>query len=114
VSRTLQVSRILAEIVAIVLLAEVATACLLPLLAPGAGPIPEPWLHGVLVVLLAGPLVVWRVRRAVRPAAASAVAERNVPRGRLVGAMIAAIVVGCGVTALAVDSALALPTLLGR
>jgi len=105
VSRTLQVSRLLAEIVAIVLLAEVATACLLPLLAPGAGPIPEPWLHGALVVLLAGPIVAWRVRRAVRPASQPAVAERNVPRGTLVLVMIAAIVVGCGVTALAVDTA---------
>jgi PAS domain S-box-containing protein len=104
VLRTLQASRLLAEIVAIVLLAETATMFVLPLLAPGVGALPQALLDGALLVLFAGPLFYWRVRCAVRRSAAPENGERPAPRGGLVVATVAALVIGCGVTGLAVNA----------
>ncbi len=104
-SRFLQVSRLLAEIVAIVLLAETATMYLLPQVAHDAAPLAQALLDGTLLLLLAGPLVAWRVRRARSKAAGNSAGARPATRGVLVVAMVAAVALGLGVTALAVRAA---------
>jgi PAS domain S-box-containing protein len=105
VSRTHQVSRLLVEVVVIVLLAESATTFLRPLFARDTGPLAQALLDGTLLLLLAGPLVYWRARRPGRRARPTRPDARPATRGLLVVAMVAAVAVGLGVTFLAVRAA---------
>ncbi len=58
--------RLLTEILAIVALAEIAAMFLLPEISPGMEPVARALLDAALLVLLSGPLVLWRVSRAAR------------------------------------------------
>ncbi len=72
--------RVLVELVATIVLAETIVMLALPRLAPGVDGIPLALLDAVLLALLAGPLITWRISAAMNRAAASR-AERHTPTG---------------------------------
>ncbi|MCC6229473.1 MAG: CHASE domain-containing protein [Phycisphaerales bacterium] len=64
--QTINISRLLIEILAIVFAAEVAVMFALPLIAPGASGAIEALFDGALLSLLAAPLIVWRMSEVMK------------------------------------------------
>ncbi len=63
---TLNTARLLVEIVAAIALAEATVTFILPVVAPGVAGTPEALLNAAMLSILVGPVIVWRVRAAVK------------------------------------------------
>ncbi|MBK7643783.1 MAG: CHASE domain-containing protein [Planctomycetes bacterium] len=97
-----QFLRLLVEIVAILLLAELAMLFALPLIAHDASQFERVLLDGALLVLVSTPLIYWRVKRSAKALAAAVAFERPAGKGAILAATLSALVIGLGVTTLAV------------
>ena len=58
--------RLFLEILAAIAIAETAAVFLLPVVAPGVTGTPEAFLAAAMLAILAGPMILWRVRAAVK------------------------------------------------
>ena len=104
--RNQQVPRLLAEFVVIVLLAETLTMFVVPWLLPRAGELVHALCDATLLVLFAAPVYFLRVRRLLNAGAGEA--EESDNSGRRSGLRIATaatLLIGCGVTCVAVQAA---------
>ena len=92
--------RLLVELLAVVILADVAATYALPVIAPGVGPRLETLLDAALLALLVAPLMVWRCTVAFRQNNGAPVTPAAPPRRRVVAMVAATLAVGLGLTAL--------------
>lgn len=86
--QTLNIPRLLLEIIATIALAETGVMFLLPVIAPGVGELLEAVLDATLLALISGPIILWRVR-----AASLAASPKASGRVRPIRALVTASVV---------------------
>ncbi|MFA6285884.1 MAG: hypothetical protein WC661_00765 [Opitutaceae bacterium] len=65
--------RLFAEILVIIALTELSVMLLLPWIAPGIGPAAEALLDALILVIMGGPLILWRCNAVYKKAYGSGV-----------------------------------------
>ena len=103
--RPINVSRLFLEVLFAIAFAEAVVMLLLPVIAPGVEGLAESVLDAVLLSLLVGPVILWRVRAAARSAASAEVETDPHARRSVVAATSAVLVLGLGLTLFAVRAA---------
>ncbi len=91
----------LLETLAAVFLAEVAVMFLLPIVAPGVGGVTEALLDASILSVIAGPIILWRLRRVIARAHRLSDPEDVKAPLRLFLTVAAVIVIGCIATGVA-------------
>jgi PAS domain S-box-containing protein len=94
--KTPNTPRLFAEILVIIALAELGVMFLLPVIAPDIGSVAEAVLDAMLLVVLGGPLILWRCSSTYKKAYGSAV-DLSAPTSRL-SWLLATIIVIAGLT----------------
>ncbi|MCB9853652.1 MAG: CHASE domain-containing protein [Phycisphaerales bacterium] len=104
-TRPFNTIRLMIEIIAAIALAETAIMFLLPFVAPGVSETVEAFLDAAMLAMLAGPVILWRVRLAVRHSQAAVDFRFGVAPGKTIvlTAMVGAL--GLAFTGLAVFGA---------
>jgi len=90
--------RLFIEILAAIAAVETAVVFILPVIAPSVAGTPEAFLSAALLAIMAGPVILWRVRAAVKNAERSLNPEPVVASTRLVAAVGLVLVLGMGLS----------------
>ncbi len=98
VARRINVLRLFLEIIAAIAIAETLVMFLLPVVAPGLNEVSEAFLDAGMLSLIAGPVILWRVKAATR--VAPTVPDSGAVRGTSL-AVVGMAVIGVSITAMA-------------
>jgi PAS domain S-box-containing protein len=100
--RTINIPRLLFEIIAAIAVAEALVMFVLPVIAPGIEGVAEAVLDAALLALLAGPVIVWRVTRTTQREAGAGQSVETESPWRMRFAVASVLLAGLTFTGLAV------------
>lgn len=99
VKQSLNISQLFIEILVTITVAEIGVMSILPIVAPGVEGLLEGLLDAVMLSIIAGPVIIWRMRHHFRRSKSDMVVEKTVSKPwRLIAGTATALILGLVIT----------------